>query len=78
MLKQIKNESDPDLLVTLRQQYKHIRNSITNEKRANKKAYFAKKFMENKDNSSKIWKEIKSLVNLKSNKTIKIGDNQKI
>ena len=88
LLKQIKNESDPFLLITLRQQYKNIRNSITNEKRTNKKEYFAKRFMENKDNSLKIWKEIKSLVNLKTNKmsSIKIldenqnitGDSQKI
>ena len=81
MLKLIKDESDPALLATFRQQYKNIRNSITNEKRTNKKAYFAKRFMENKDNSSKIWKEIKSLVNLKSNKTssIKLLDaNQNI
>ena len=62
LLKLIKDESDPALLATLRQQYKKNRNSITNEKRANKKAYFAKRFMENKDNSLKIWKEIKSLV----------------
>ena len=37
--------------------------------------------MENKDNSSKIWKEIRSLVNLKSNKvsSIKLLDaNQNI
>ena len=76
LLKLIKDESDPVLLATLRQQYKNIRNLITKEKRINKKTYFAKRFMENKDNSSKIWKEIKSLVNLKSNKTssIKILD----
>ena len=61
LLKQIKDESDPLLLTTLRQQYKNIRNSITNEKRANKKAYFAKRFVEIKNNSSKVWKEIKSL-----------------
>ena len=88
LLKSIKNESDPVLLTNLRQQYKTIRNSITIEKRTNKKEHFAKRFMENKSNSSKIWKEIKSLVNLKSNKTsnIKIldenqnitGDSQKI
>ena len=41
LLKMIKNESDPDFLTALRQQYKNLRNAITNEKRANKKAYFA-------------------------------------
>ena len=76
LLKMMKNESDPVSLTALRQQYKNLRNSITNEKRANKKVFFAEKFIENKNNSSKIWKEIKSLVNLKSNKSssIKILD----
>ena len=81
ILKLIKDESDPVELATLRLRYKYLRNSITNEKRSNKKEYFAQKFLENKNNSSKIWKEIKSLVNLKSNKTssIKILDeNQTI
>ena len=64
----IKDEYNPNLLAALRLGYKNLRNSITNEKRSNKKAYFAEKFIENKNNSSKIWKEIKSLVNLKSNK----------
>ena len=43
LLKLIKDESDPVLLATLRQQYKNIRNSITNEKRTNERAYFAKR-----------------------------------
>ena len=80
-MKQIKSESDPTVLAGLRQQYKILRNSITYDKQANKKAHFAERFIENKDNSSKIWKEIKSLVNLKSNKfsSIKILDeNQNI
>ena len=45
------------------------------------KAHFAEKFIENKDNSSKIWKEIRALVNLKPGKTssIKILDeNDKV
>ena len=76
-----KSETDPTVLAGLRQQYKSLRNSITYDKQANKKAHFAEKFMENKDNSSKIWNEIKSLVNLKASKssTIKILDkNDKI
>ena len=72
LLKHMKNESDPVLLANLRNQYKILRNSITIEKRTNKKEHFLKRFMENKNNSSKIWKEIKSLVNLKSNKTSSI------
>ena len=58
-----------------------LRDLITNEKRENKRVHFAEKFLENKDNSSKIWKEIRSLVNLKPSKssTIKILDeNEKI
>ena len=54
---------------------------MKDEKKRNKKAHFAEKFIENKDNSSKIWKEIRSLVNLKPVKssTIKILDeNQNI
>ena len=81
MLKRIKEVSDPILLSQLRTQYKTLRNIITDEKKRNKKAHFAEKFIENKDNSSKIWKEIRSLVNLKANKssTIKILDeNQNI
>ena len=81
LLKQIKSESDPIVLAHLRQQYKTLRNSITYDKQANKKAHFAERFIENKDNSSKIWKEIRSLVNLKASKSssIKILDeNDKI
>ena len=81
LLKSIKEESDPIVLSQLRIQYKNLRNLITDEKKRNKKAHFAEKFIENKDNSSKIWKEIRSLVNLKPVKssTIKILDeNQNI
>ena len=79
LLKRIKEESDPILLSQLRAQYKNLRNTITDEKRRNKKAHFAEKFIENKANSSKIWKEIRSLVNLKPTKssTIKILDENK-
>ena len=39
----IKGESDPVILAPFRQQYKNLRNSTTNEKRTNKKSYFAEK-----------------------------------
>ena len=58
-----------------------LRDTITKVKREDKRVHFAEKFLENKDNSSKIWKEIRSLVNLKPSKTssIKILDeNDKI
>ena len=81
ILKLIKEETDPDLLSDLRRRDKILQNCITSEKRKGKKAHFAEKFLENKDNSSKIWKDIKSLVNLKPGKTssIKILDeNDKV
>ena len=37
LLKLIKDESNPDFLAALRLEYKNLRNSITNEKRANKR-----------------------------------------
>ena len=58
LLKSIKNETDSALLINLRQQYKQLRNSITIEKQANKQEFFAKRFLENKNNSSKIGKKL--------------------
>ena len=55
LLKIIKSESDPVILAPFRSQYKNLRNSITNEKRTNKKSNFAEKITENKNTSSKIW-----------------------
>ena len=81
LLKLIKQESDPDKIISLRKDYKTLRNKISQEKRNSKKAHFTKRFLEIKDNSSKIWKEIRSLVNIKPTKTptIKILDeNQNI
>ena len=69
------------MISSLRKREKILQNKITSEKRKGKKAYFSKRFLENKDNSSKVWKEIRSLVNLKPGKTssIKILDeNDKV
>ena len=58
-----------------------LRNKITEEKRSSKKAHYTEKFSQVKDNSAKVWKEIRSLVNIKSSKSssIKILDeNQNI
>ena len=68
--------SFPDKIVSLRKDYKTLRNKITDEKRNSKKAHFTEKFSRIKDNSAKIWKEIRSLVNIKSSKSssIKILD----
>ncbi len=81
LLKSISLETDPIKITDLRKEYKVLRNRITAEKRISKKAHFTEKFFENKDNSSKIWNEIRSLVNIKPAKTssIKILDeNQNI
>ena len=62
-------------------EYKILRNKITDEKRNSKKVHFTEKFLKIKDNSAKVWKEIRSLVNIKSStsSTIKILDeNQNI
>ena len=72
ILKQIKNETDPNKHLDLRRRDRILQNCITSEKRKSKKAHFAEKFIENKDNSSKIWREIRSLVNLKSGQTSRI------
>ena len=81
LLKLIKDESDPQKIISLRKEYKSLRNKISDEKRNSKKAHFTEKFLEIKDNSAKVWKEIRSLVNIKPTKTssIKILDeNQNI
>ena len=81
LLKLIKDESDPLLLLDLRRRAKNLQNVITSEKRKSKQVHFSEKFIENKDNSSKIWKEIRSLINLKPTTTssIKILDeNDKV
>ena len=57
LLKRIKSEPDINILSNLRQQYKTLRNSITFDKHENKRRHFSEKFLENKDNSSKIWKK---------------------
>ena len=69
------------MLLDLRRRDRNLQNVITSEKRKSKQAHFSEKIIENKDNSSKIWIEIRSLVNLKPGKTssIKILDeNEKV
>ena len=48
ILKLIKDETDPTLLLDLRRRDKILQNCITSEKRKSKKAHFAEKFIENK------------------------------
>ena len=69
ILKSISIEKDIDKKSILRNEYKKLRNEITNDKRNSKKLYYSSYFEKNKQKSSEIWKGIRSLVNLKSSKT---------
>ena len=68
LLKSINVETDPIKVETLRNEYKVLRNEITKEKRFNKKAFFTSQFEQNKKKSSEIWKNIRTLVNIKPSK----------
>ena len=72
ILKTISNENDLDKKSILRNEYKKLRNEITNDKRNSKKSYYSSYFEKNKHKSSEIWKGIRSLVNLKSSKSTNI------
>ena len=72
LLKDIKNETDPVRIESLRKDYKSLRNKITQEKRDNKKSHFATYFESNKTKSSDIWKGIRSLVHIKPTKASSI------
>ena len=68
ILKSISNERDAAKQIILRNDYKKLRNEITNDKRESKKSYYSSYFAKNKHKSSEIWKGINSLVNIKSSK----------
>ena len=77
LLKEIKDENDPIRKKILRTNFNALRNQVTKEKRRSKKAHFAALFEKNKNTTSKIWKCIRSLVNLKPGKksSIKLMDD---
>ena len=50
----------------LHEQFKLLKNEITNLTRTGKKAYYQTYFSENKRNLQKIWKGIKEIINIKS------------
>ena len=79
LLKDIKNETDPVKIESLRKDYKLLRNKITQEKRDSKKSHHASCFEKNKNKASDIWKGIRSLVNIKPTKasSIKLFDENK-
>ena len=72
ILKSISKENDPNKIISLRNDYKKLRNQITKDKRDSKKEYYNSYFEKNKHKSSEIWKGIRSLVNIKSTKSSNI------
>ena len=72
LLKNIKSETDPTKLQALYMEYKFLRNKITSEKRDGKKKFQITQFDKNKKKSSDIWKNIRSLVNIKPSKSTNI------
>ena len=65
-------EKDPVKQKSLHDEYKKLRNEITKDKRDSKKAYYITYFEKNKHKSSKIWKGIRTLVNIKPSKSANI------
>ena len=57
---------------TLNTEFKRLRNQITSEKRIAKKKFQIEQFEKNKTKSSDIWKNIRSLVNIKPAKSANI------
>ena len=88
ILKSITMENDAQKIISIKNDYKKLRNEITKIKRDSKKAYYIAYFERNKQKSANIWKGIKSLVNIKAGKfsNIKlldknnnmVSDNKKI
>ena len=76
LLKELRRETDPLRVEVLRREYKVLRNRVTEEKKRSKKSFFSRKFAENKNRSSDVWKSIRSLVNIKPKKasSIKLMD----
>ena len=72
LLVAIKNETDEDLKLSLQNQYKKLRNEITNDKRRSKKIHFATQFEKNQSRSAHVWKLINSMINIKQKKSSSI------
>ena len=72
LLKEILKENDATKSIELREKYNKMRNEITNEKRASKRNFHTTQFEKNKSKSSKVWQDIRKLVNVKSVKTSSI------
>ena len=80
LLKEILKEDDPTIVKILREKYNKMRNEITNEKRSSKKDFYTKQFEKNSNKSTKIWQNIRKIVNIKSVKasSIKLMIDDKI
>ena len=52
--------------VELNNNYKNLKNEITNLTRQSKKTYYEKYFTDNKHNLKKVWQGIKNIINIKS------------
>ena len=72
LLKQTKSETDVTKLQSLNSEFKRLRNQITSEKRIAKKKFQIEQFEKNKRKSSDVWKNIRSLVNIKPTKSTNI------
>ena len=69
LLKQISKEKDPTKSTELRNQFRTLRNEITNDKRRSKKNHYQSYFESNKKKTSEIWKGIRELVNTSKSKS---------
>ena len=72
LLKYNLTEKNPSKMIVMREKYHKLRNEITNEKRKSKKEFDTAQFEKNKSNSSKVWQDIRKLVNVKSSKSSSI------
>ena len=66
ILKRYVNCKDADRKSLLLDQFKNLKNEITNMTRIGKKDFYEKYFTENKNNLKKIWKGIKDIINIKA------------
>ena len=69
---------DPIQKDHLNSEYKSLKNDVTDLARSRKKEYYAKYFVENKNNLQRIWKGIKEVINIKKNcKTSQLASRMK-
>ena len=64
LYKRLCRAKDHERKEELHKQYKAYKNHVTNLSRRRKESYFKNLFEENKENTYKIWQEIKVLINI--------------